>query len=271
MPTLIQSFPQFRQEVGQSTQKVERWHYATSEADPPALGTFATPYFLIGRVSEAAPNGDGNYWTLTYSTTLGGEGASPSLDKDDGAPYYTADDDGIEVPISRHPSYRAHWDHDLIGFFVEGESELTATPAFWETSTTPKITADNAKTYQFVQADYPAHEYTEDGRLGYWVMIEPRTKPGVENFIAPALRVTEIKYYTSENDANLNIGATVGTKAAPAKLFGGPATADQWLVRGMRSYPDGRRWAVQKIYQTAGYINGAWQEWDTDVYLPVKA
>ncbi len=264
---LLQGHPLDRETINQPARRIEEWHYPDGVAGPGAVGSVDGDLFIVGRVKRPAPNGDGYYWTLEKSTSLDIDGANPGVGKDDGDPYYTADDSGIDVPISRHPDYLANWDHDLIASYEDGETKPSA-PGFWATATTTEISGADSETYQWTQADFPAHEYDAEGKKIYWFRLKSRTKPGVEAFKAPGLRVTEIKYYTNENDAGLNIGATIGTKAKPAKLYGGPDDDDKWLIVAMRSYPDGSRWAVQKEYQTAGYIDGAWQNWDTDLYLP---
>ena len=263
---LLQSNPRDEEQVAQPASRAERWYYGPEDGEPVAVGTLVGSLYLVRRTSEPAPNGDGTYWDLSWATSFGG-GADPNTEKEDGSPSYTAEDDGIDVPLSRHPSYKANWDHDLIANFKFGET-APEVPEFWNTATTPELSSSDAQTFQWTKSDFPAHEYDENGDLVYWVRLKARQKPGIEVFTAPAMRVTEVKYYTSENDANLNIGATIGTHAAPAKLFGGPSGANKWLVTGMRSYPDGRRWAVQKVYQTAGYIDGAWRDWDEDLYQP---
>ena len=261
---LTYQHPKVTAAENQPTKKVELWYYGAADGTPSAIGTVDGSYRLVGRTSTPAPNGVGVMWELTWSTAAGGTGGNPAATQPNNDPVYTMDDSGVEIPLAQLPNYRTCWDHDLLCRFVDGDV-APSLPAWWATAI-DTVVEEDPDVYYWSRSDFPSIEYDPEGRKWITLRLAARTKPGIESRVAPAMTVTETRYFEDETAAGLDVATVVGTLKAPAELFGGPVRDEYWLVQSARVYPDGERWVAQKIYAAAGYIGGQWQKWDADIY-----
>lgn len=218
---------------------------AASKLDSfPAVGSLWRGYLPrnsgVDRVAlrrvERHPMSSDGLWlvTLTYEP-------EPLYDRVDGdirTTYELATDD-MDVPLEQHPSYRACWNHTLLG--KAGET----VPAWWATA---RNTEGTGETYQWMKPGDPVPEG--------WTVLKAPAKPGVEAFRSGVPKVTVTK--TSPKRAPLQQEARRQdyTRGAPGVTFG---YSGSWLRGGSSIRREGRRWVLTVVYMNSAVV-------DTDIY-----
>ena len=182
--------------------------------------------------------------------------------QDSPAFQYSLEQSTLERPIELASTancpanYLMNFTHHLAA--SDGDASV---PAFWDTATSPLLSAANAQLYRWVR---DASELPKESDGTRWSIIAPRTKPGVEAFIIGSAIVRAQAWYALEEHFEDTIAKFAGLGAvrmAPAKRFGLSSDYKKWLllpdIVGAR---DGHYWTFSLRFQYSK------NEWDEDLY-----
>lgn len=165
---------------------------------------------------------------------------------------YTARTSTAEVPLETLTNYKTCWNYDLYGYW-DGDplSPTPSTPAWWSTAT-DLSDADGIPTAggYFWSKTVPA-----EPEEGYWLLLEERTKPGVEAALRVRPCVVETKYFSSRSSA-MNALQDIGQRIPPDQYS---SLAADWLVTDCNVNEQ------NGYYVSITEYTGA-DAWDTDLY-----
>jgi len=165
---------------------------------------------------------------------------------------YTARTSTSEVPLETLTNYKTCWNYDLYGWWDTVDiSTMPSTPAWWATATDKSDATGlpQAGEYLWSREIPPAPE------SGDWVLLENRTKPGVEAALRVRPCVVETKYYTSQSSAMAGLSQS-GKRKSPGSYS---SLSTEWLVTDVQVNES------NGYYATVTEYTGA-DAWDTDLY-----
>ena len=179
--------------------------------------------------------------TLTYQPS------TSSIGIEEGIADYFMENTGLEKALEtatnpfQPTSYLTRWNYHLCKLDGTAESK----PASWDSATNTKLSETEWKWVK------EASELPDD-----WVIVEAKTKQGIESYIYPAPVVQERKFYGSKKSAS-TAAAQVGKRVTPGETFG--FTGGEWLIVSASIQKDGRKYLVERSFQYA-------DDWDSDLY-----
>lgn len=156
----------------------------------------------------------------------------------------------IQMPVENHASYKACWNHYLVGL---GSASL---PAWWSTATNTLLSPTNRQRYMWVDSisEIPV-DMTAEGQ--YWVILAMPTKPGVSCYDMACFVVTESARYKTSSAAGNHVSKNINTVRVPPHTFG--ITGGEWKCDEGAVSHDGKRWIATQTWTHAAH-------WDTDIY-----
>lgn len=165
---------------------------------------------------------------------------------------YSARTTRMEVPLETHPGYLTKWNYDLYGWWdMVDISTMPSTPAWWASATDKSDATGIPEAGGFLWSK----ELPPAPEEGDWVLLENRTKPGVEAVMTFYPCVVETQYFTSRNSA-MDAIQNVGQRIPPDQYD--DLSAD-WLVTDCQVSEQGGYYVTITEYTGS---NG----WDTDLY-----
>ena len=92
-----------------------------------------------------------------------------------------------------------------------------------------------------------------------WIIMQDKTKPGVETYDYPVYEITESSRYSNKNKAGWAVQHRAGRISSPTLgTFG--ISYGNWLCEGATISYDGKDWV-----STCTYVHSP-DGWDTDLY-----
>jgi len=182
-------------------------------------GNLGTVYFQSWVVRPDENEDDYIYLDLTYSDSPDYIGRQGKEDNDD---LYLPSSTTFEKPLEKSPNYLMCWNYNLYGN-EEYEKDVPG----WASSAKTEVDADGSH-YKW------AKESPGDG----WLLLKARTKPGIENFLAPTVSVRYMFWHATKAIVEAKL-QTVAKLKTPGETFG---YSGDWLVTGVQIDEDGNRY-----------------------------
>jgi len=179
--------------------------------------------------------------TLNYQPTDANGGGGGGGGGNQVVAEYFLETGALEKPLESFPDYVTKWNYHL----ASKNDTSQPKPTDWDKKTTIKLTETE---WMWVKE---RSELASD-----WNVIEAKEKNGKESYILPSPVVQERKNYPSKDSAS-EAAAVVGTRVAPAELFG--IVGGDWLVMSASVQKDGRSYLLERTFQYA-------DDWDGDLY-----
>jgi hypothetical protein len=191
-----------------------------------------------------------SYWIVTMNYAPAETVIPGGIERTDGKPEYSVDDNTLEKPIEDHPDYQTIWNYSLIA--INGTSEEIPTWALNATNT--EMSSTDAKKYQWLKEDQPVPEG--------WYKLASALDPRTENYVVPAPIIQEATYFKSLNQLLNKADFTTAVIKNPAGRDGQKIAAKlggEYLIMSLNLRWTGEWWAINKSYQRA-------DEWKRRIY-----
>lgn len=222
---------------------------------------FRGKYILFGNCKLAA---DESFDTLFVATAVN-PGAAPKVEKSIGETSSNLSITHIEKPIEMHWNYRTRWNNDLFWACEATQAKLESpeppsTPSWYEDATDTDIPAADQLIFRWGKSQPPDQSLTVGGvsRTFRWLLLHPRSKPGVEVFPYDAPTVTERTYYRDYASAEYGL-ARSNAHAAPKKSYIYGRDPRNWISQPQGVEEQGGFFVAVNVFLYA-------DDWDIDIY-----
>ena len=245
--------PQINLQSSNNKVYIRRFTYARDdnfESEMPALNSLDATYGYFRGYRATFPNPNYRLVELIYDSDGTGVNFAPG----DGDTEYWAETRGEEKPLEFNSNYLISWNYNLYGKF-KGNALLAlagfnaAIAKTWATMTDLDDAAAAGDDYKVSKSD-PGSE---------WAIIESKTKPAQEFYIAPQPVVFQRDYHRTQAAAEADL-QTVSTRILPAEVFGYTNNVANWLCTSSNTQHDGKYWVTETEYLYSA------DGWDTDLY-----
>lgn len=243
--------PQVTKESTGNVVYVRRFQYARDdawEADMPAIGSLDATYGYFRGYRTNFPNPSYLIVELTYDS----EGTVVNFSPADGDSEYWAESKGEEVPLEFNSNYLTKWNYNL---YAVNDGAAARTTADFPGG----VAAYNAATDLSDLNGNAEFRWSKEDPGIDWLLVAPKTKPGVEYYLRPVRVVFQRDYHRTQAAAEAAL-QTVGIRVLPSEVFGLTANVANWLCTSSNTQYDGKYWVAETeyLYSASG--------WDTDLY-----